>query len=82
LFNRSPDEFSLVITDLTMPQVTGIEFAEKLMDVRPDIPVILCTGLSDGIDERDMRDMGVREILLKPANMSDLKEAVRRALKN
>jgi PAS domain S-box-containing protein len=82
LFNRSPDEFSLVITDLTMPQVTGIEFTEKLIDVRPDIPVILCTGLSEGFDERDVKAMGIREVLMKPANMSELRDAVRRALGN
>lgn len=82
LFNRSPHEFNLVITDLTMPQITGVEFAEKLMDVRPDIPVILCTGLSEGVDEKRMKAAGIREILMKPANLSELRDAVHRAFEN
>ena len=76
--NSSP--YDLVITDLTMPQVTGVEFAEKLMDVRPDIPVILCTGMNDGIDEKRVKAAGIREILMMPANLSELKDAVHRAL--
>jgi PAS domain S-box-containing protein len=79
LFSKTPDEFDLVITDLTMPRITGLELAKNLMNVR-EIPIILCTGYSDVIDEQEAKTMGIREILLKPSNTSGLNEAIRRAL--
>jgi two-component system cell cycle sensor histidine kinase/response regulator CckA len=51
LFKKKKDRFDLVITDMTMPNMTGEKLAEKLMQIRPDIPVILCTGFSSMIDE-------------------------------
>ena len=80
LFVNTPDEFDLVITDLTMPQMTGRELAPRLMDIRPDIPVILCTGFSDAIDEQEAKAMGIRGLLLKPAGIHDLHSAIRRAM--
>ncbi len=52
LFKNKPDRFDLVITDLTMPNMTGDELAQELMAARPDIPVLLCTGYSASIDEK------------------------------
>jgi len=80
LFVSEPDVFDLVITDLTMPRITGLELSKKLTDIRPGLPVILCTGYSDSFDEQEARDMGVREMLLKPSNAADLNTIVRRAL--
>lgn len=80
MFTRSPDAFDLVITDLTMPRMTGAEFTTRLLAVRPDTPVILSTGFSDVLDERKAREMGVREFLMKPAGINDLKNAIRRSL--
>lgn len=82
MFLKRPSDFDLVITDLTMPQFTGVDFANKLMDIRPDIPVILCTGFNDAIGEEEAKAMGIRELLLKPASISELKTAIGRALKN
>ena len=82
VFLKAPSDFDLVITDLTMPQITGIELANKLMDIRPDIPIILCTGFNDVIDEEKAKSMGIRELLLKPASINELKTAISRALEN
>jgi FixJ family two-component response regulator len=60
--------------------MTGAEFTTRLLAVRPDTPVILSTGFSDVLDERKAREMGVREFLMKPAGINDLKNAIRRSL--
>ncbi|HQG32396.1 MAG TPA: response regulator, partial [Deltaproteobacteria bacterium] len=81
-FSRSPDEFDLVITDLTMPGMTGIDLVKKLLAIRPDTPVILSTGFSEAIDEHELKALGIREMIMKPLNTVELKTAVRRALEN
>jgi len=81
-FSRSPHEFDLVITDLTMPGMTGIDLAKRLMAIRPDIPVILSTGFSEVIDERELKSLGIREMIVKPSNTIEIKAAVRRALES
>ncbi len=80
-FSESPGSFDLVITDQTMPGITGIELSRKIREVRPDIPVILCTGLDDTVDEQSMRSAGIRELLVKPTDMGELKSTVNRILK-
>ncbi len=80
VFSRTPDDFDLVITDLTMPRMTGVELSARLMQIRSGIPIILCTGYSDIINEHQAKAMGVREFLQKPASIGELKNAVRRAL--
>ncbi len=80
MFARSPRAFDLVITDLTMPRMTGAEFTTRLLAIRPDTPVILSTGFSDVMDERKAREMGIREFLVKPAGIDELKNAISRSL--
>ncbi|HNY65836.1 MAG TPA: response regulator [Deltaproteobacteria bacterium] len=80
LFEQEPDGFDLVITDLTMPGMNGLAVARKLMEIRPDLPVILCTGFSDIIDEEEAKAQSIRELILKPAGTAEIKEAVSRAL--
>ncbi len=82
LFERDPYEYDLVITDLTMPKMTGVELARKALEIRPGIPVVLCTGFNDVINEREASSLGIRELLLKPAGGKELKNAVRRALEH
>jgi PAS domain S-box-containing protein len=82
MFRKGPSKFDLVITDLTMHKITGVELADKLMDIRPDIPVILCTGFNDAIDREEATAIGIRELLLKPAGLRELKGAIGRALEN
>jgi PAS domain S-box-containing protein len=80
LFRRNPQEFDIVVTDLTMPQITGIELAKRFIALRPDIPIVLCTGFNDVLDELEAKAIGVRELLLKPAGTSELSSVIRRAL--
>ncbi len=82
LFAQSSHAFDLVITDLTMPQMNGLELSSRITDIRPNIPVILCTGFSDTIDECEIKSLGIRELLMKPAGTRELKEVIRRALEN
>ncbi len=79
-FGADPESFDLVITDLTMPGMTGAELAEKILALRPGIPVILTTGYSDILTEDEARELGVREYLLKPVCTARLAEVVRRVL--
>ncbi len=80
LFKAQPNRFDLVITDIVMPNMTGEELAEKLMDIRADIPVILCTGYSEKFTRRQASEMGIRSFLMKPLVMQDLANTVRQAL--
>ncbi len=82
LFGRAPDEFDLVITDLTMPEMTGVELARKLLSIRPDIPVILSTGFNDDITEQEVNGLGIRKLLLKPTGSGEVKRIVRGALEH
>lgn len=80
LFKVQPDKFDLVITDLTMPNMTGDELAQKLMAIRPDIPVILCTGFSTKMTAEKTKKMGIRAFVLKPVIKQDLAETIRTVL--
>jgi PAS domain S-box-containing protein len=80
LFKARPDKFDLVITDLTMPNMTGKELAKEVLHDRPQIPVILCTGFSEMITEKSAKAMGIRAFLMKPLTMHDLAGTVRKLL--
>jgi len=82
MFSSAPQAFDLVITDLTMPRMTGAEFTSRILAIRRDTPGILSTGFSDVMDERKAREMGVREFLMKPAGINDLKNAIKRSLES
>jgi two-component system, cell cycle sensor histidine kinase and response regulator CckA len=82
LFQEDPGSFDLVITDMTMPHLTGAELARTLLKIRPDLPIILCTGYSDSINMADARKLSLREFILKPISLNDLGMAVRRVLKS
>jgi PAS domain S-box-containing protein len=79
-FSAQPDKFDLVITDQTMPEMTGIELARQMLRIRPDIPVILATGFSKMITEENIRNSGIREYLKKPIVFHDLENVVRDVL--
>ncbi|MGE5255990.1 MAG: response regulator, partial [Hyphomicrobiales bacterium] len=79
-FARQPDQFDLVITDMTMPQLAGDRLARRLWDIRPDLPVILCTGYNEMISEDKATAMGIRKFLLKPVDKDELAVAIRSAL--
>ena len=80
LFSEDPSRFDLVITDQAMPDMNGAQLSKKVLTIRPDIPIILCTGHSDNISSESSREMGVREFLTKPVTRHQLATAVRRVL--
>jgi len=80
IFAENPQRFCLVITDLSMPGVDGRELVKRLIDIRPDIPVILSTGYGDSITEQEAKSLGIREMLMKPPNTHELKAAIHRVL--
>ncbi len=81
-FRSNPDGFDLVITDLTMPQMTGLELAQELLRIRPHLPIILCTGYSENLVPQRTKAMGVREFMTKPFLVRDLARTIRNALDN
>ena len=66
LVAAAPDRYTLVITDQTMPKITGVELARELLALRPDLPVILYTGFSDGIAQNEINALGIRALVRKP----------------
>ena len=80
LFKADPDRFDLVITDIVMPNMTGDKLAKKIMDIRKNIPVVLCTGYSEKFTRQNASDMGIQTFLMKPLVMRDLASTVRQAL--
>jgi len=80
LFRARPGEFDLIMTDMTMPGMTGADLSREILQIRPDIPIILCTGLSEIINEDKAMAMGIREFVMKPLNLRNIAELVRRAL--
>ncbi len=80
LFRAEPDRFDLVITDMTMPEMTGDKLAQKFMKIRPDIPVILCTGHSKQISEQKAKEIGIRAFIMKPILRRTIAETIREAL--
>ncbi len=79
-FRAQPEKFDLVITDLTMPNMIGTELAKRLIDIRPNIPIILCTGFSEAISGKKAKAIGIREYLMKPIAIHDLATTIRKAL--
>jgi len=80
LFTAYPDRFDLVVTDMTMPDITGDKLAKKLLSIRKDIPIILCTGYSEHITEEKARKIGIREMLMKPLEIKELAHTIRKVL--
>jgi PAS domain S-box-containing protein len=80
IFRAQPDTFDLVVTDQTMPQMTGIELAKSLFQTRPGLPIILCTGYSDIVSSETAKAAGIREFLMKPYVLRDFAQTIRRVL--
>ncbi len=79
-FREDPQNFDLLLTDMTMPKMTGMELTREILKTRPDLPVILCTGFCEYIDAREVKELGIKEYLMKPVNRHNLATTVRRAL--
>ncbi|MFC1838722.1 PAS domain S-box protein [Thermodesulfobacteriota bacterium] len=79
-FRNNPDAFDIVITDMTMPNMTGKELASELKMLRPDIPIILCTGYSVQIDEKEAKKIGIDAFIMKPIIMNEMAKIIRELL--
>ena len=80
-FRNRPDKFDLAIVDLIMPKMTGEELAEEFMRIRPDIPIILCTGNDEEIYKERARKIGIKAVIAKPVTGRGLVNAIKKALK-
>ena len=80
LFQATPEKFDLVITDMTMPDMTGDKLAQKLIEIRSDIPIILCTGFSELITKEMAVKIGIRDFLMKPLTARTLAQTIRNVL--
>ncbi|MHB1349443.1 MAG: response regulator [Desulfobulbaceae bacterium] len=79
-FQAAPDSFDLIITDMTMPGLTGKELAREILALRPKMPVIMCTGFSENLDRKQALALGIREYIMKPVVRRELAEIVRKVL--
>ena len=79
-FRARPKAFDLVITDQIMSGLSGTELARKILDIRPNIPIMLCTGFSNKINRQKLRRMGIRELILKPFTTGEIAQTIRRIL--
>ena len=78
LFEDDPASFDVILTDQTMPDLTGFELSQQILSIRPDIPIILTTGYSEMVDEVRARAIGIREYLMKPMTPEGLAAVLRR----
>ncbi|MDR3553817.1 MAG: PAS domain S-box protein [Syntrophobacteraceae bacterium] len=78
LFQSKPEAFDLVITDFTMPHMTGVEMARGMLEIRRDIPIVLCTGYSDIMGENTAKEIGIHAFIMKPFGRRNLARVVRR----
>jgi PAS domain S-box-containing protein len=79
-FRANPDAFNLVISDMTMPRLTGTDLAREVLKIKPAFPFILCTGFSELIDDEKSRALGINALIMKPIDFTNLAETVRAVL--
>ncbi|MBC2715485.1 MAG: PAS domain S-box protein [Desulfobacteraceae bacterium] len=79
-FKSDLKKFDLVITDMTMPELTGDKLSQQILELRPDIPIIICTGHSEHITEKRSREMGIKAFVVKPYLIHDLAKIVRQVM--
>jgi PAS domain S-box-containing protein len=82
LVRADPHVFDVVVTDTTMPGMTGDVLSRELLGLRPDLPIVLCTGFSERVAEARIRELGARELLTKPYSLTELSQAIQRALRS
>ena len=79
-FKEAPNQFDLVITDMTMPDINGLQLFDQLKAVRNDIPVIVCTGFSSKIDESESSNLGISAVIMKPVERKEMARSIRQVL--
>ena len=79
-FRINSDQIDLVITDMTMPKMTGDKLAQEMLKIRSDVPIILCTGYSNRVSKESARELGIRKYIEKPIEMEKVARSVREVL--
>jgi len=79
-FQEEPEKFALVITDQVMPNMTGTELARNLISIRPDIPIILCSGFPEKVCDEELKSIGIKEFIAKPIGRQQISEIVQKVL--
>ncbi|WDP87164.1 MAG: response regulator [Desulfobacter sp.] len=79
-FSNTAIKFDLVLTDMTMPLMTGVDLAKAILKTSPDLPIILCSGYSKTISKQNAKELGIREFLQKPLKNHSLLAAIRKTL--
>ncbi len=80
IFQNQPNHFDLIITDQTMPKITGSDLAKQMLQLRPDIPIILCTGYSSIISKGYTKSIGIKAFILKPFSRKDIAQLIKKVL--
>ena len=80
IFRAKPQDFDVVITDLTMPGMTGIQLARELIKTAPEVPIVICTGFNEGINREHLRNLGMQGFIMKPYSSEKLGSAIREVL--
>ncbi len=79
-FKKNPDKFDLVVTDMVMPKMSGLELAEKILRIRPDFPIVLCTGFDAAMSEAKIAEHGLKDVIFKPILRRDMATIIRKTL--
>ena len=79
-FRSQPDQYDLLITDMTMPKLTGIQLTQAMREIRNDIAVIICTGFSEQISIERSKELGIQAFIMKPVVMGDMARTIRKVL--
>ena len=80
MIQENPHRFALMLTDMTMPQMTGLKLSKKILAINPEMPIILCTGYNESITEAEAKETGIREFVLKPIPLQKIARLVRQVL--
>jgi len=79
-FQEEPEKFDLVITDHVMPNLTGTQLSEKLLSIRPNIPIILCSVFPEDVCPEELKKIGIKEFIAKPISMQKINKTIRNVL--
>lgn len=82
LFKSQPGSFDLVITDMNMPNLTGVDLAHQIKEIRSNLPLILCTGSDENITEESARNIGIDGFLVKPVFKAQMEQMIQKVLEN
>jgi CheY-like chemotaxis protein len=81
-FQQNPNDFDLIVTDLTMPNMTGLAFSQRIHALRAEIPIIVCTGFGELLNKDQAKAIGICDFIMKPIIGKDLAKTIRNALDN